>query len=72
MRKEWQEMIGREFRHLKGNLYRLEGFAGDVIAKSGKVDVLVNNAMPLFKGIDECTYEEFARAQAVGETGARP
>ena len=44
----------------------LERFAGDVIAKSGKVDVLVNNALPLFKGIDECTYEEFAYAQAVG------
>ena len=44
----------------------LERFAADVITKSGKVDVLVNNAMPLFKGIDECTYEEFAYAQAVG------
>ena len=44
----------------------LERFAADVIAKSGKVDVLVNNAMPLFKGIDECTYEEFAYAQTVG------
>ena len=44
----------------------LERFANDVIAKSGKVDVLVNNALPLFKGIDECTYEEFAYAQAVG------
>ena len=29
MRKEWQEVIGREFRHFKGNLYRLEGFAKD-------------------------------------------
>ena len=44
----------------------LERFATDVITKSGHVDVLVNNAMPLFKGIDECTYEEFAYAQAVG------
>ena len=44
----------------------LERFAADVIAKSGRVDVLVNNAMPLFKGIDECSYEEFAYAQAVG------
>ena len=43
----------------------LERFATDLIAKSGHVDVLVNNAMPLFKGIDECTYEEFAYAQAV-------
>ena len=44
----------------------LERFAADVIAKSGKVDVLVNNAPHLFKGIEECTYEEFAYAQAVG------
>ena len=44
----------------------LERFAADVIAKSGRVDVLVNNAIPLFKGIDECTYEEFTYAQAVG------
>jgi NAD(P)-dependent dehydrogenase (short-subunit alcohol dehydrogenase family) len=44
----------------------LERFAAEVVARSGRVDVLVNNAMPLFKGIDECTYEEFVRAQAVG------
>ncbi len=44
----------------------LERFASEVLVKSGHVDVLVNNAMPLFKGIDECTYEEFAYAQAVG------
>ena len=44
----------------------LERFAAEVIAKSEHVDVLVNNALPLFKGIDECTYEEFAYAQAVG------
>ena len=44
----------------------LERFAADVITKSGQVDVLVNNALPLFKGINECTYEEFAYAQAVG------
>jgi len=46
----------------------LERFAADVIAMSGRIDVLVNNAMPLFKGIDECSYEEFAYAQAVGVT----
>ena len=44
----------------------LERFAAEVVAQSGSVDVLVNNAMPLFKGIDECTYEEFSYAQAVG------
>ncbi len=30
----------------------LERFAADILAKSDKVDVLINNAMPLFKGID--------------------
>ena len=29
MTEEWQEMIGREFRHFKGNFYQLEGFAND-------------------------------------------
>ena len=34
--------------------------------KFGKVDILVNNALPLMKGIDDCSYEEFAYALAVG------
>ena len=46
----------------------LERFAADVLAREGRVDVLVNNALPLFKGIDACTYEEFVYAQAVGVT----
>ena len=29
MTEEQEELIGREFRHFKGNLYRLEGFAKD-------------------------------------------
>ena len=44
----------------------LERFAAEIIAQSGHVDVLVNNATPLFKGIDACSYEEFAYAQTVG------
>ena len=44
----------------------LERFAAEVIVQSGHVDVLVNNAMPLFKGINACSYEEFAYAQTVG------
>ncbi|MBO5790559.1 MAG: SDR family oxidoreductase, partial [Clostridia bacterium] len=31
---------------------------------------LINNAAPLFKGIDQCTYEEFEYAQRVGVTAA--
>ena len=34
------------------NKATLERFAADVVEKSGRVDVLVNNAIPLFKGID--------------------
>ncbi len=46
----------------------LERFAGDVIKKSGHVDYLINNALPLMKGIDECSYEEFQHALSVGVT----
>lgn len=46
----------------------LEKFAASVIEKSGHVDYLINNALPLMKGIDECSYEEFERALAVGVT----
>ena len=34
----------------------------------GHVDFLINNALPLMKGISECTYEEFQYALAVGVT----
>ena len=46
----------------------LERFAESVIARSGRVDYLVNNALPLMKGIDECSWEEFSYALAVGVT----
>lgn len=46
----------------------LERFAAEVIAKHGHIDFLVNNALPLMKGIDECSYEEFQYALAVGVT----
>lgn len=44
----------------------LERFARYVIEKHGKIDVLVNNALPLMRGIDDCTWEEFLYAQKVG------
>ena len=46
----------------------LEAFAERVIAQYGRVDYLINNAAPLMKGIDQCTYEEFSYALAVGVT----
>ena len=46
----------------------LEDFAETVIKKRGRVDVLINNAPPLFKGIDHCTYEEFQRSMAISVT----
>lgn len=46
----------------------LEQFAQEVISNYGHVDYLVNNALPLMKGIDECTYEEFQYAMSVGVT----
>ena len=46
----------------------LDAFADKVIADYGRVDVLINNALPLMKGIDECTYEQFNYALRVGVT----
>ena len=46
----------------------LEDFAQHVIKESGHIDVLVNNALPLMKGIDDCSYEEFEYALSVGVT----
>ena len=46
----------------------LERFADMVIQNHGRVDILVNNALPLMKGIDDCSYEEFSYALAVGVT----
>ena len=46
----------------------LERFVQEVIGKYGHVDYLINNALPLMKGIDECNYEEFQYAMSVGVT----
>ena len=46
----------------------LERFAKEVIEMHGHVDFLINNALPLMKGIDECSYEEFQYALSVGVT----
>lgn len=46
----------------------LERFASHVIDDAAKVDILVNNALPLMKGISECSFEEFQYAMSVGVT----
>ena len=46
----------------------LERFAQKVIAEHGHVDYLINNALPLMKGIYDCSYEEFNYALRVGVT----
>ena len=40
--------------------------AQKVVADYGQVDFLINNAKPLFKGIDKCTWEEFNYDLRVG------
>ena len=51
-----------------GNKEMLEAFAKAVLDRHGHIDYLINNAPPLMKGIDECTYEEFQYALSVGVT----
>ena len=46
----------------------LELFARKVIGDYGRVDILVNNAAPLSRGISSASYEDFEYAQRVGVT----
>ena len=44
----------------------LQRFADKVIEQYGHVDCLINNAPPLFKGIENCSWDEFNYALRVG------
>lgn len=60
-----------EGTHFVGDISQpsvLEAFAKDVIEKYGKIDYLINNAMPITRGIENCTFEEFQYALNVGVT----
>ena len=46
----------------------LRDFAGKVIAEYGRIDYLINNAIPLSKGLNACAYDEFNYALRVGVT----
>lgn len=57
--------------HYVGDLSRksdMEEFASFVIERHGHVDYLINNAAPLMKGINDCSYEDFEYALKVGVT----
>ena len=57
--------------YFTGDISREEvllSFARRVIDDYGRVDILINNAPPLMKGLDSCSYEEFNQALQVGVT----
>ena len=61
----------QEGSHFVGDIAEkdvLETFADMIIARHEKIHFIVNNALPLMKGIDECSYEEFQYALNVGIT----
>lgn len=61
----------QEGPHYIGDISRkevLEEFASYVLSRHDKVDFIVNNALPIMRGIDECSYEEFEYALKVGVT----
>lgn len=60
-----------EGEHFVGDIAQkevLEAFVEYVVARHDRVDCVINNALPLMKGIDECSYEEFQYALSVGVT----
>ena len=55
--------------HFVGDISKkeiLDAFASEVLSKHNKIDIIINNALPLMKGIEECSYEEFQYALSVG------
>ena len=57
--------------HFVGDLSQkgvLESFVTEILSKHECVDYIINNAPPMMKGIDECTYEDFQEALSVGVT----
>ena len=61
----------REGAHFVGDISQkevLEDFAGRIVSQYVRVDYIVNNALPLMKGLDECSWEEFQYALSVGVT----
>ena len=46
----------------------LEKYADEVISKFGHVDYLINNAAPIMRGVEDCSYEDFEYALRVGVT----
>ena len=61
----------QEGNHFVGDISKkevLEAFVAEVLEKHDRIDFIINNALPLMKGIDECSYEEFQYALSVGVT----
>ena len=61
----------KDGKHFVGDISRkdvLEDFASEIVRMHGRVDYIINNALPLMKGIQECSYEEFQYALNVGVT----
>lgn len=57
--------------HFVGDLSQkdvLETFVAEILSKHECVDYIINNAPPMMKGINECTYEDFQEALSVGVT----
>ncbi len=60
---------GERFCGDVGRKEDLEAFRDHILESVSSIDYLINNAMPVTRGIDSCSYEEFSYALAVGVTG---
>lgn len=57
--------------HFVGDISKpedLEAFVTDILKKHHQVDYIINNALPIMKGLDECSWEDFQYALSVGVT----
>lgn len=55
--------------HFVGDISKqevLEAFVSHILGRHDEVHCIINNALPIIKGIDECSYNEFQYALSVG------
>ena len=60
-----------EGNHFVGDISKrevLEAFADEILKKQSHIHYIINNALPIMKGIDEASYEDFEYAMKVGVT----
>ena len=63
----------KDGNHFVGDISKkedIDAFVKYILTKEDHIDYIINNAPPIFRGIDNCSYEEFVTSLNIGVTAA--